>query len=76
MNNKEFRDLKNATTPQLINGIVSEVLDTVAQGGITKISEVKPEVELMTQELFGEKNMNALINQIMAKLDNKLIVSL
>ncbi len=76
MNNKEFRALKSATTPQLINGIVSEVLDTVAQGGITKISEVKPEVELMIQELFGETKSNALINQIMAKLDNKLIVSL
>lgn len=74
MDSKQFRSLKDGTKSEIITGVVSEILDTVEQGGITKISEIEPDVKLMVAELFGDVDKRALINQIMAKIDNKLIV--
>ena len=74
MNNKEFRALKNGTKSEIINGITGEILDTVKQGGITKMSEIEPNVKIMLKELFGEVK-KVLMSDIMNAADKKLIVS-
>ena len=76
MNTKQFKALATATKSEVINGVVNEILDTIKQGGITKISEVRPDVNLMIKELFGDVKKVALTREIMAEIDKKLILVL
>jgi hypothetical protein len=74
MNNKEFRALANGTATEVVNGLTSEILDTVKQGGITKMSEIKPNIELMVKELFGNTDNSKLVSKVIGKIDNELIL--
>jgi hypothetical protein len=76
MNTKQFKALATATKSEVINGVVNEILDTIKQGGITKISEVRLDVNLMIKDLFGDANKVALTREIMAEIDKKLILDL
>jgi len=72
MNSAEFRALINGTKSEIVDGVISEILDTINQGGITQFSEIKPDVELMVKQLFGDVDKRILVNKIMAKIDCKL----
>jgi len=76
MNSAEFRALKDGTKSEIVNGLTNEILDTIKQGGITKISEIKPDVELMVKDLFGDADKRILIENVMDKIDSKLIVAI
>ena len=76
MNTKQFKALATATKSEVISGVVNEILDTIKQGGITKISEVRLDVNLMIKDLFGDVKKIALTREIMAEIDKKLILVL
>ena len=72
MNTKEFKALETELKSNVIYSVVNEILDTIEQGGITKVSEIKPEVDLLIKELFGNTKKIALIREIMAELDKNI----
>ena len=76
MNTKQFKALATATKSEVISGVVNEILDTIKQGGITKISEVRLDVNLMIKDLFGDVKKIALTREIMSEIDKKLILVL
>ena len=76
MNTKQFKALATATKSEVISGVVNEILDTIKQGGITKMSEVRLDVNLMIKDLFGDVNKVALTREIMSEIDKKLILVL
>ena len=76
MNTKQFKALETATKSEVISGVVNEILDTIKQGGITKISEVRLDVNLMIKDLFGDVKKIALTREIMSEIDKKLILVL
>ena len=76
MNTKQFKALETATKSEVISGVVNEILDTIKQGGITKMSEVRLDVNLMIKDLFGDVKKIALTREIMSEIDKKLILVL
>ena len=79
MNNKEFRELKrelgNLNKSDLIKAILQEVMDTVKQGGINRISELQPAIQCIVEELFDGSRKPGLVSSVMSEIDRKLAVT-